>query len=507
MKRNSVWKKAAAAGTAVILAAGMVSGCGAKKADTPAPADSKESAGTGTTAPAGEAAKADSGDIPTLVYWTVGGTAPSDFADDMAKINEYIADKIHVKLDLKLAGWGDYDTKMNTIINSSEPFDMMFVNNTNYSRFVKMGAFEDISDKLPAVAPDLYKFIPEQLWKGVMIGGKVYSVPAYKDSSMTQFWYFDDTYVQKYNIDTSSIKTLQDLDKPFRDMKAGEGKGFYPLQLSQGSLFNGFFNDYDGLTAGLQPLGVKVDDQSRTVLNTLEQPDVMENLKQLHQWYMDGIINPDANVLTEPQKKLPFASAQGWPSAVATWQVLNGVEKYDAFKVFGPLYSTDTIQGSMTAVSVNSKYKDECLKFIQLVNTDSKLRDMLAYGVPDKTFQYVSDGVIKKLTDSWPLAAYTQGTFFNMSITEDADPQQWEQVKKQNEEAFSSTCLGFALDLTNIQNEVSNCRTIWDKYRYDMLTGASDPETTVPKLIGELKGAGFDTIVSEAQKQINEFFK
>ena len=62
---------------------------------------------------------------------------------------------------------------------------------------------------------------------------------------------------------------------------------------------------------------------------------------------MDGIINPDANVLTEPQKKLPFSSAQGWPSAVATWQVLNGVEKYDAFEVFGPLYSTDTIQGSM----------------------------------------------------------------------------------------------------------------------------------------------------------------
>ena len=289
-------------------------------------------------------------------------------------------------------------------------------------------------------------------------------------------------------------------------MKEGEGKGFYPLQMSQGSPFNGFFNEYDGLTAGLQPLGVKVDDQTRTVICTLEQPDIMENLKLLHQWYQDGIINPDANVLTEPQKKLPFASAQGWPSAVATWQVLNGVEKYDAFKVFGPLYSTDTIQGSMNAVSINSKYKDECLKFLQLVNTDSKLRDMLAYGVPDKTFVYVGDGVIKKQTDTWPLAAYTQGTFFNMSITEDADPDQWDQVKKQNEEAVSSSCLGFSLDLTNIQNEMSNCLTVWQKYKYDLLTGASDPETAVPAVIQELKAAGFDTVVQEAQKQINEFY-
>ena len=179
------------------------------------------------------------------------------------------------------------------------------------------------------------------------------------------------------------------------------------------------------------------------------------------------------------------------------------MEKYDAFKVFGPLYSTDTIQGSMNAVSINSKYKDECLKFLQLVNTDSKLRDMLAYGVPDKTFKYVGDGVIEKQTDTWPLAAYTQGTFFNMSITEDADPDQWDQVKKQNEEAVSSSCLGFSLDLTNIQNEMSNCLTVWQKYKYDLLTGASDPETAVPAVIQELKAAGFDTVIQEAQKQIN----
>lgn len=503
MKRNNVWKRAASAGMAVVLAAGMISGCQTKTANTGGTAQSDAAAGN-----TGAAGHKDTGDIPTLVYWTIGGTVPSDFQQDIDTINDYLAEKIHVKLDLKIAGYGDYDQKMNTIINSGEPFDMMFVNNTNYGRFVKMGAFADITDKLQSEAPDLYHLLPEQLWKGVMIDGKVYSVPSYKDSSMTQFWNFDDQYVQKYNIDTSGIKTLQDLDKPFRDMKKGEGKGFYPLQLSQGgSPFSGFFNEYDGLTAGLYPLGVKVDDKSRTVVNTIEQPDIMANLKLLHQWYMDGIINPDANVLTEPQKKLPFVSAQGWPSAIATWQTLNGVKKYDAFKVSGPLYSTETIQGSMNAISSNSKHKDECLKFLQLVNTDSKLRDMLAYGVPDKTFQYVGDGVVKKLTDTWPLAAYTQGTFFNMSVTEDADPKQWDEVKAQNEEAESSIMLGFSLDLTNIQNEMSGCLAVWNKYRYDLLTGASDPETVVPKLNAELKSAGFDTIVSEAQKQINEFYK
>lgn len=508
--KNKFLKRMMAFGLTAVLGVGMLAGCGNSGGN-----EEKKSGGDASTTQedgnneasneGGEAKK--TGDMPTLTWWTVGGTVPSDFEEDLAKINEYLAEKLEIQLDLKIAGWGDYEQKMNTIINSGENFDIMFVNNTNYSKFVNMGAFENITDLVQQEAPDLYSFIPEQLWNGVKIGGNIYSIPTYKDSSVTQFWYFDDQYVQKYNIDIDNIKTMQDLDKAYRDMKEGEGKSFYPLQMAQGSPFNGFFNEYDGLTAGLQPIGVRIDDESRKVVCTLEQDDIMENLKLLHQWYTDGIINPDANVLTESPKKLPFSSAQGWPSAASTWQTLNGVEKYDVFKVFGPLYSTESIQGSMNAVSVNSKYKAESMKLLQLINTDAKLRDMFAYGIEGKTFDYVSDGVIKKNTDTWPLAAYTQGTFFNMSITEDADPNQWEQVKEQNESASSSICLGFALDITNIQNEVSNCMTVYDKYKYDLLTGAVDPETTVPKLVEELKKAGMDTIIEEAQKQIDEFFK
>ncbi len=50
----------------------------------------------------------------------------------------------------------------------------------------------------------------------------------------------------------------------------------------------------------------------------------MDGLNWLHKWYQDGIINPDANVLTEVPKKLPFSSAQGWPSAAATWDIQPG---------------------------------------------------------------------------------------------------------------------------------------------------------------------------------------
>lgn len=511
MKRKSL-NKLLALGMAAVMAAGVLTGCGGSDSEAPAPAnetaqntsetESTAAADTGTT-DSGQA----SGEVPTLIWWTVGGTPADDFDEAVAKISDYSEEKIGVRLDVKIAGWNDYDTKMNTIVNAGEYFDIMFTNNTNYSKFVNLGAFENISDMVQTVTPELYSFIPEKLWSGVQIHGNVYAVPTYKDSSLTQFYYLDDQYVQKYGIDMGSLKDLQSLDPIVRTIKDGEGKSFYPLMLNQGTLWNGFFNEYDGLASGIQAIGVKIDDPERKVVCTLEQEDIVAGLELLHAWYADGIINPDANVVAEDSKGNAFGNAQGWPSAVVQWQTLQGVEKYDAVKVFGPLYTTETIQGSMNAISVNSNYKEEALKVLQLINTDQKFRDLCAYGVEGDHFEYLDDGSVKRLRDDWTWPAYTQGTFFVMSNQEGSDPNQWDEVKKQNEEAAASTCLGFSLDVTNIQNEVSNVNTTWDKYKYDMLTGASDPATAVPKCIEDLKAAGLDTIIAEAQKQIDEFYK
>lgn len=510
MKRKML-QKMMAAGLSAAMCAGLLAGCGSSDAPAAAETESKaeaqtEAASEGKETDSEDTAKAD-GEVPTLIYWTVGGTVPDDFEDAVREISDYTEEKIGVRLDVKIAGWGDYDTKMNNIINTGEYFDMMFVNNTNYSKFANLNAFEDITDLVQTETPELYNFIPEQLWKGTQLHGKVYAVPTYKDSSQTQFWMLDDTYVQKYGIDMDSIKDFETLDPVLRTIKEGEGSSCYPYQLSQGGLCQDIFMGYDGLASGLQVIGVRVDDESRQVLNLLEQEDVREGLGWLHEWYMDGIINPDANVITEPNKGNIFSSAQGWPAAAKTWEVNNGVEKYDLIQIADPIYKTETIQGSMNAISANSKYKKEALKVLELMNTDSKFRDMCAYGTEGNYMQYEEDGTVTRLRDNWPWPSYTQGTFFILSTQAGGDPEEWNQVKAQNEEAASSTCLGFALDISNIQNEMANCNTVWDKYKFDLQTGASDPEVVLDQCIEELKSAGLDTIIAEAQKQVDAFFE
>ncbi len=87
------------------------------------------------------------------------------------------------------------------------------------------------------------------------------------------------------------------------------------------------FNEYDSLGTGLPIIGVKIDDKSRKVVNTLEQSDIKEKLELLHSWYKDGIVNQDASTVGDAPKGKTFMSAQGFPGAEVAWAQKEGVER------------------------------------------------------------------------------------------------------------------------------------------------------------------------------------
>ena len=161
----------------------------------------------------------------------------------------------------------------------------------------------------------------------------------------------------------------------------------------------------------------------------------------------------------------------------------------------------------MNAVSANSNYKAEALKVLQLMNTDAKFRNMCAFGTEGNFMQYEEDGTVTKLRDDWVWPyLYNRVPSSSWLHSLDGDPDAWKQVKEQNEAATSSTCLGFVFDPEPVQNEIANVNTAWEKYNNDLLTGAIDPETTVPTIIDELNAAGLQTVIDEAQKQLDAFF-
>ena len=267
--------------------------------------------------------------------------------------------------------------------------------------------------------------------------------------------------------------------------------------------------DYDAMGTGLPPIGVNYNDETATVVSVFEQEDVMSMLTTLHEWYEAGIINADAATLAEAPQYRTCYVAQGWPyAAVTTWAPNMGV---DATAVqWGNTYlSNDTVQGSVSCISASSAHPDKALQLLELVNTDSYVRDALYYGLEGENFEYVEaeDGTqrVHKLNNDWPMAGYTQGSFFNVTMLDDTDYNQYDEVAALNEAAVVSPLLGFVFDTSSLSNELSSCMEIWQRYKSELLTGTMDPATGVPQMMEELRAAGFDELMTEAQVQIDAF--
>ncbi|WP_342759712.1 ABC transporter substrate-binding protein [Kineothrix sedimenti] len=494
-------KRFVAMAMACVMGIGLLAGCGSNGgAQT---GTGNETAGKETTeAPAAGEESSNSGEVVTLKWIQVGNGMPTNYDAWLAQINPYLEEKIGVNVDMEIVPWGDWDNRRSVIVNSGEAFDILFTDQARYNSEVATGAFLDMTDLLKTSAPDLYSMIPEDYWRAASINGKVYGVPTYKDSSVTEYFIWDKAVADKYNIDINTVNDFTSLYDALKTIKDGEGtEPYYMSKSGADFLVTAYF---DQLGAGLSALGVKYNDDTKTVVNPLEDEDILKNLDIIHQMYKEGIINGDAPTADDANKYRTFFTAQGWSGAAAsTWGPNNGIEDCVAVQYGDTVVSNTSVRGSLNAIYSGCEHPDKALELLQLVNTDSKVRDWLYYGVEGENFNYTDDGKIEKLNSDWSMAGYTQGTFFNVSQLAETEVNQWDEVKELNANAEPSVMLGFDMDTSSVETELASCRAVYEKYKSEFWTGARDPRELIEVIKGELDAAGWETIRVEAQKQVD----
>ncbi len=483
---------------ALLLALAMMlslAACGSsdKPATTTAPAAQND-------APAATDAPAASGEIPTLKWYMVGGGMPANYDSWKTKLDAYLEEKIGIHLEIECVSWGDWGNRRSVIVQTNEPYDLMFTDMSTYVSDVNMGAFADISGLLAEV-PGLTDLIPEAYLNACKINGGLYAIPAYKDSSMTNFFVWTKDQVEAYFPEYADAHTLAEIDAGLRAVKEGTGEA--PLLLNQDGLSCVTGNKYDACTLGNIGIGIAYHGGTEFV-PVFEQADVMADLQILHTWMNDGLINSDAAVLAEASGLCGLGVAQGWPSAAKGWGDGRGAEVVVS-QFEDTVVSNDTVMGSMTCISASSKYQLEAMKLLELVNTDYIVRDMLGYGEEGVNFEYIEENGerrVKKLNGDWTLAAYTQGTFFDWTLEAGNPVNYWvEEVQKQNENAVASPAMGFIPDTTNIADDIAACKAIFEEYKSLLMTGTGEPEATVEQMMSAMRGSGFDRILDEVNAQ------
>ena len=264
---------------------------------------------SGSSAATGDTASTGSGDVVTLKWVTVGNGQPTNYDAWLEQINPYLEEKIGVNLDVQVVSWGDWDNRRNVIVNTSGEYDILFTNMNTYVNDINIGAFYDITDLVKTATPDLYASIPEDYWEACEVGGKLYAVPSYKDSSITEYLVWDKELAESTGFTIPEAISMADLGAMtdvLTQMKDSSGEASFPMN-QNGATWAAF--EYDNMGTGLLPLGVKYNDSTATVVSVLEQPDIQATLDTFHEWYQAGIINSDAATKPEENAYKPCSVA------------------------------------------------------------------------------------------------------------------------------------------------------------------------------------------------------
>lgn len=444
-----------------------------------------------------------------LVYYTIGNPDP-DLKKVNAALNELLKKKINATVQYNKIAWGDYGTKISALVNSGADFDIAFASGPDqgdYAGNAKKGAWLDMTDYLQKEGKAMYSMIDPLYWAGVKINGKIYGVPTNKEIAATEWWMYPKELVSKYKIDISKYRTLESLEPILSSIKKNE-PGWLPMELDKNS--NNFFalDGYEYVISKEIPLMVKSDDADLRVVNIFQTAFAKRTLETLRKYYKAGYINQDAAIKVsqnlETGKKVFWKDASGGPYSEVSWSIDRGYP-LEAQQVSKATVTTESTRGGLMVVNSRTEHPEKCMEFLNLLNTDPEVRNLINYGIEGTNYRLTTDNQVEKINNDYSGVQYTQGNWFILNTVKGDPKDKWDKFREFNKTAVKSEMLGFTADTSQVTRQISAITQVWAKYYPALMTGSVDPELELPKFLAELKTAGIDEVQSELQKQLFEW--
>lgn len=427
--------------------------------------------------------------------------------------------------------------EVDTSVAAGEVYDMYFSGSwyNNFDVNAAKGVFADISAEIQEVTPELYGIMPDSVWNLVKTkDGKLYGIPVKKDYAPMYFIAYDADVARDAGIEIpETINSLDDLTPYLVALKAAMAAdpslGDYPVVTNNVRALDAGFeyvNDASliGVTVGGTQVQFLFDDET-----------VLERYRVMRKWYQMGLVDPTEYPMEEYRRKHEIQFAQAWTGYDYTPS--NGYNT-NMTMYAGPYLNADGVKGGMVALHSALENDPErlalCLRFLELVNTNRTFRDILAYGVPDYHFNYrdvqdedgnvVGQVVIRTEAgkDGYVPWRFSQGSYLINSIESSEqqldgtfpppDVNQWEKYFAQTDADTTpvSQLSGFVFDYENIVDltqEINDLSAIRAEYLPILQSGTADTDATIQEMRGRMEAAGLDRVMTEAQRQLDEYLR
>lgn len=514
-------KRVLALAATLLMLFSVLTGCGQQAA-------SGNSATPSSSSPAASSDPVASVGPEVTLKWMYHGSTVTDDKAVMEEINKYLKEKINAKLEMIWCGWGDFDDKVKLAINGGDPVDIYFTcswSANEYAAYTKKGAYVRLDNPennlLEKYAPDLFNQLDPVLADAATTEGPdgvgVYAIPTYKEIAQSYTWDINTDMLAKYGYTPDDVKSFYDFGPMFEKIKAAEGKDFYPFNPEPAALER-FVNNSDYVDTGLL-LSYEFDPNDPTksgtkIVSRYETEGYKNFVTKMREYYQAGYISPEA-ASQQTMATNRKAHEDNGTYAIGTQVYYPGYEnmitrpcKVTYKPAQAAIISTTSARGAMQAISTTSKNPDRALMLLNLVNTDAKLFTMLDYGLEGTHYTKEADGRITfneaaRATYSPWAAGLGKNMLLPILSTEPAN--KWDLFDQFNKSGKPVPILGWAFDAEPVKNEIAALTNVAKEYADALDAGAVDPAVKLPEFISKLKANGIDTVLAEAQKQLDAF--
>lgn len=417
-----------------------------------------------------------------LVWYTIG-TPQKDVKMVMEELSKYTREKINATVEMRMIDWGDYTQKMQVLIASGDPFDICFTCSWA-NDYLGNGTKE-------ALHPGFFK--------GAEVNGGLYAVSTNKELGWQAVFRFNKQYVDKYNLDISKVTSLESLEPLLKTIKKNEPDIQPLINVTP-------FLPFDSIITDNLPFAIALDSKDYKVINSYETPEMKQALDTMRKYYLAGYIRTDAATASDSD----YFKLSNWfvdkahtqPFADILWSNSAGYEIVSV-PIHEPFVNNSSATGSMQAISITSDNPERAMMFLELLNTDPYVRNMVDSGIEGIHYELVNDRQkdLPAASEGYDMPTFSLGNLFITHLREGDPDNKWEVFQEFNNSSFFSPLLGFNLDVTPIRTELAAIQNVSEEFSDALLTGSVDPDEYLPKAIEKFKAAGSDKVMEEIQKK------
>jgi putative aldouronate transport system substrate-binding protein len=439
-------------------------------------------------------------------------------------VSDYVKRKgLNIRFDVQFIPVGDYKNKMSVMAAAGDTWDMNFdADWLCYKQMAAYGAYLALNRLLPQYAPNLYRKYQEQGYlAAATVNGNITGLPWTMRMSSRFYaqWRSDVTKMAGINPAPGTIRTIEDVDAFLHALK----KAYPNAKLSRTIPRDLYKLRDEWVDLDFHGMGFYLNDPKVRIQPVEQQPFYLEAAIMAKKWYADGILNKDIMVDKEDGAALWRNGNMLFTAQTHEWVHANQGFSDPSFEQESSLLYPDkkvvnrSPMANVVAINRNSEHPDRVLRFLDMLETDRALYDLVQYGIEGKTYSRNGDAVMYPQGLNTTTSNYMEWggqwglwkpQFMRPNATYGKDFWIKEAEFANEPHNVNSPVDGLFISEDKIKNDLEKRDRLIEEWTGPIELGTvRDPEKAVSEYILRQKNNGLEAILAEAQRQIDAYLK